>query len=103
MIVPSQIYEIFLGDPTYGYHGGFLRSRIPRSQGLFQGIAFRLECPEKHGCSTILADNKGDCDSIISWIFIVVGMVAFVYWMKQLSVYNANGEEDKSITSHSYL
>ncbi|CAF0746589.1 unnamed protein product [Adineta steineri] len=48
IIVPSQIYEIFLGDPTYGYHGGFLRSRIPRSQGLFQGITFLLECPEQH-------------------------------------------------------
>lgn len=58
MIVPSQIYEIFLGDPTYGYHGGFLRSRIPRSQGLFQGIAFRLECPEEHGCPALLADNR---------------------------------------------
>lgn len=57
-IVPSQIYEIFLGDPTYGYHGGFLRSRIPRSQGLFQGIAFRLECPEEDGCPAILADNR---------------------------------------------
>ncbi len=58
IIVPSQIYEIFLGDPTYGYHGGFLRSRIPRSQGLFQGIVFRLECPEQHACPTILADNR---------------------------------------------
>ncbi|CAF0804230.1 unnamed protein product [Adineta steineri] len=58
IIVPSQIYEIFLGDPTYGYHGGFLRSRIPRSQGLFQGITFLLECPEQHACPAILADNR---------------------------------------------
>ena len=58
IIVPSQIYEIFLGDPTYGYHGGFLRSRIPRSQGLFQGIAFLLECPEQHGYAVLLADNR---------------------------------------------
>ncbi len=58
IIVPSQIYEIFLGDPTYGYHGGFLRSRIPRSQGLFQGISFRLECPEQHAFPAILADNR---------------------------------------------
>ncbi|CAF4252566.1 unnamed protein product, partial [Rotaria sordida] len=34
-------------DPTYGYHDGFLRSRIPRSEGLVQGIIFRLECPEQ--------------------------------------------------------
>ncbi|MEZ4801595.1 MAG: uracil phosphoribosyltransferase [Gelidibacter sp.] len=41
--------------------------------------------------------------NIMSWIFIVVGIVAFVYWMLQLKGYNDNNEEDKSITSHSYL
>ena len=41
--------------------------------------------------------------NIISWIFIIVGMAAFVYWMLQLKTYNDNNEEDKSITSHSYL
>ena len=41
--------------------------------------------------------------NIFSWLFIIIGMVAFVYWMKQLAGYNATGEEDKSITSHSYL
>ena len=41
--------------------------------------------------------------NLISWIFIIVGMVAFVYWMLQLKKYNDNNEEDKSITSHSYL
>ncbi|MBJ7879683.1 DUF6341 family protein [Gelidibacter salicanalis] len=41
--------------------------------------------------------------NIISWVFIVIGMVAFVYWMLQLKSYNDNDEEDKSISSHSYL
>ena len=41
--------------------------------------------------------------NFVSWLFIVVGLVAFVYWMKQLAGYNANGEEDKSVTAHSYL
>lgn len=41
--------------------------------------------------------------NIISWIFTVIGLVAFVYWMMQLAKYNANNEEDKSVTSHSYL
>ena len=59
MVVPSQISEIFLGDPTDGYHGGFLRSGIPRTQGLFQGIAFRFfECAEEHGCPALLADHR---------------------------------------------
>ena len=41
--------------------------------------------------------------NIISWIFIVIGIVAFTYWMLQLKGFNDRGEEDKSITSHSYL
>lgn len=38
-----------------------------------------------------------------TWLFIVVGIMAFVYWMLQLKKYNDNDEENKSITSHSYL
>lgn len=41
--------------------------------------------------------------NIMSWLFLAIGMVAFVYWMKQLATYNKNNEEDKSITAHSYL
>ena len=39
----------------------------------------------------------------ISWIFILVGFVAMVYWMIQLKGFNDNNEEDKSISSHSFL
>ena len=41
--------------------------------------------------------------NFLSWIFIIIGMVAFVYWMLQLKKHSANNEEDKSISSHSYL
>lgn len=41
--------------------------------------------------------------NIVSWIFIIIGLVFFVYWMLQLKKFNDNNEEDKSITSHSYL
>ena len=41
--------------------------------------------------------------NILSWLFLIIGMVAFLYWMGQLKKYNDNNEEDKSITSHSYL
>ncbi|WP_299393610.1 uracil phosphoribosyltransferase [uncultured Gelidibacter sp.] len=41
--------------------------------------------------------------NIFSWVFIIIGMVAFVYWMLQLKTYNDNDEEDKSISSHSFL
>ncbi|TDU43555.1 hypothetical protein BXY82_0969 [Gelidibacter sediminis] len=41
--------------------------------------------------------------NIFSWLFIIIAMVAFVYWMLQLKSYNDNDEEDKSISSHSFL
>lgn len=41
--------------------------------------------------------------NIMSWLFTIIGLVAFVYWMLQLKKFNDNNEEDKSITSHSYL
>ena len=39
----------------------------------------------------------------ISWIFTIICFVAIVYWMKQLKIFDANNEEDKSISSHSFL
>ena len=41
--------------------------------------------------------------NIMSWTFLAIGLVAFVYWMGQLKKFNDRGEEDKSISSHSYL
>ncbi|QCX01847.1 uracil phosphoribosyltransferase [Aggregatimonas sangjinii] len=39
----------------------------------------------------------------INWILAIIGSVAFVYWMLELKKYDDKGEEDKSVTSHSYL
>ena len=41
--------------------------------------------------------------STISWIFMLIGFVAMVYWMLQLKKFSKNNEEDKSISSHSFL
>ncbi len=41
--------------------------------------------------------------NMMSWIFMLIGFVAFTYWMMQLKKFNDNNEEDKSISSHSYL
>ncbi len=38
-----------------------------------------------------------------SWIFMIIGFVAMVYWMMQLRIFDNNNEEDKSISAHSYL
>ena len=39
----------------------------------------------------------------LSWIFILVGFVAFLYWMKQLKIFNDNKEDDKTVSAHSFL
>lgn len=41
--------------------------------------------------------------NIVNWVFMVICAVAFVYWMLQLKKFSSNNEEDKSISSHSYL
>ncbi len=41
--------------------------------------------------------------NLINWVLAIIGFIAFVYWMLELKKYNDNGEEDKSISSHSYL
>ena len=41
--------------------------------------------------------------NILNWIFMLIGSVAFIYWMLELKKYNDKGEEDTSSTSHSYL
>jgi hypothetical protein len=41
--------------------------------------------------------------NLVTWAFIGVGVVAFIYWMLQLKSFSDNNEEDKSISSHSYL
>ena len=39
----------------------------------------------------------------VTWLFTIVGLVAFVYWMRELKSFNDNNEADKSVTAHSYL
>ena len=39
----------------------------------------------------------------VSWLLSIIGLVAFVYWMLQLRKFDKSGEEDKSISAHSYL
>ena len=41
--------------------------------------------------------------NVVNWIFVILGAIAMVYWLMQLKKFDDRGEEDKSITSHSYL
>lgn len=39
----------------------------------------------------------------VNWIFVIIGTIAMIYWMRELRKFDKSGEEDKSITAHSYL
>ncbi|MDT0620515.1 DUF6341 family protein [Croceitalea vernalis] len=41
--------------------------------------------------------------NMVNWLFMIIGFIAMLYWMGQLKIFNDNGEEDKTSTSHSYL
>lgn len=37
----------------------------------------------------------------INWLFTIVGFVAFLYWMKQIKLFNEEGNERDDVTAHS--
>ena len=41
--------------------------------------------------------------NIVSWTFIFFGIIATIYWIRQLKIFDDREEEDKDISSHSFL
>lgn len=41
--------------------------------------------------------------NIVTWVFLAILVVSFAYWMFQLKDFSDNNEEDKTISSHSFL
>ena len=41
--------------------------------------------------------------NVVNWFFMIIGFVAFFYWMKELKKFNDNNEEDRDPTAHSFL
>ncbi len=41
--------------------------------------------------------------NVVTWLFLAILLVSFTYWMLQLKSFSDKDEEDKSISSHSYL
>ncbi|HEY9185073.1 MAG TPA: uracil phosphoribosyltransferase [Salegentibacter sp.] len=39
----------------------------------------------------------------INFIFVLIGLAAFFYWMKQLKKFNDNNEENRDPSAHSFL
>ena len=74
-------------------------------KGIFEGIQSITEnvlFVPYNILRTIELDNWWMAN-IVSWMLMLIGFVAFVYWMGQLKKFNDNEEEDKSSTAHSFL
>ncbi len=41
--------------------------------------------------------------NMVNWVFMIIGFVAFFYWMRELKKFNDNNEEDRDPTAHSFL
>ena len=41
--------------------------------------------------------------NIVNWLFVLIGAVAMVYWIKQLQLHKANNDVYQDTTAHSFL
>ncbi|AWH84458.1 uracil phosphoribosyltransferase [Flavobacterium album] len=41
--------------------------------------------------------------NIITWIFILICCAATWYWLKQLTIFKQNNDDDQDTTAHSFL
>ena len=41
--------------------------------------------------------------NMVNWLFLTIGLIAMIYWMKQLKKFNDRKEERKDVTGHSFL
>ncbi|MGB0392369.1 MAG: DUF6341 family protein [Flavobacteriaceae bacterium] len=39
----------------------------------------------------------------MTWLFVLIGFVALVYWIRQLRSFDKSGEENKDPSAHSFL
>jgi len=39
----------------------------------------------------------------LTWIFILICCAAFVYWLKQIALFDKTGEDKQDTTAHSFL
>lgn len=50
-----------------------------------------------------LQDESWFAANIFNWLFMLIGMVALVYWLKEIKKYNAKNDEREDVVAHSYL
>ena len=74
-------------------------------KGLFEGIeSFFVEVAfaPYDMLRSLELDNWWGAN-IFSWLFMIIGLAAFVYWMRVLKKVNDNNGEDRSQQAHSFL
>ncbi len=50
-----------------------------------------------------LQDDSWWAANGLNFVFVLIVLVAFVYWMLQLKSFDENDQEDKSVKAHSFL
>ena len=70
---------------------------------VFEGIQSVTETVLFKPFDILRSTDSWFLSNIMSWILMLIGFVAFFYWMNELKKYNDNNEEDRSQTSHGYL
>jgi len=41
--------------------------------------------------------------NFMNWLFIAIGFVAMLYWLKQLKIFNDEGTEKRDVVSHTFF
>lgn len=50
-----------------------------------------------------LQDDSWWAANGLNFVFVLIVLVAFLYWMKQLKSFDENDQEDKSVKAHIFL
>ena len=51
----------------------------------------------------VFAETNWAGSNGVNWLFLLIGFIAMIYWIRQLQIFDAKGEEDKDVTAHSFL
>jgi hypothetical protein len=82
-----------------------LTIKIHKMKDLFEGIEWFFENILFYPLDALRALELDSwfLANTLNWIFMIVGFIAFLYWMKQLKIFNDRNEEKRDSTSHSFL
>tara|TARA_B110000046_G_scaffold119125_1_gene125830 strand:- start:1057 stop:1284 length:228 start_codon:yes stop_codon:yes gene_type:complete len=74
-------------------------------KAFFEGIAWLFEeilfLP--YAFLRQLENSSWTLANSVNWVFLIIGVLALIYWVFQLNLFNKNGEEKKETSAHSFL